>query len=460
MWLPTRYRLVQKRLKEILVHNPEINTNQAITNIDEDIIQKICYQALEEFPKFKIFQKQKLWLLKSFIHLILKAMSYSMGEVIVQKKNAKAPTTARSRVKAKQLQEANNSSSTPTGHSTSKGNQAGAEVEAEVEVETGVLGAGSVWITHNNADDDDNNSNANTNANTDLDTMDTSFQGVVLSKAPIDMNGDEVGDLTHDLSSMAIDPLEADETEGGMENLLGSINDPQAVSMPLPACISQQPTGQAVTPYKVPSMMPTTTSACPMTSVSALAASLQPKLKCPKPKFANPMALADCATNLPTLTLQAAMPSPALPLSQLPPDEATTTTRAHILLTNIASELTKLQTLTASLGDTQCAAMPLAFLQSLATFATLSSGSTPTKPSASNPGIDYTLYNDDSELSSPKSASESNPPLINHRPNPSSTQPQVQGGLKTQHNMKTPAMPKVMLPSPDNSAESISENTV
>ncbi|KAG8684479.1 hypothetical protein FRC11_012037 [Ceratobasidium sp. 423] len=245
-----------------------------------------------------------------------------------------------------------------------------------------------------------------------------------------------------------------------MENLLGSINDPQAASMPLPTCISQQPTGQAVTPNKVPSVMPTTTSACPMTSVPALAASLQPKPKHPKPKFANPMALVDCATNLPTSTLQAATPSLASPPSQLPPDEATTTTRAHILLTDIASELAKLQSLTASLSDAQRTAMPLALLQSLATFATLSSRSTPTQPPASDLGIDYTLYNDDSELSAPESASESNPPLVNQGPNPSSTQLQVQGGSKTQHNMKTPAMPKVTLPSPDNGAESIGAKTV
>ncbi|KAG8688434.1 hypothetical protein FRC11_005450 [Ceratobasidium sp. 423] len=258
----------------------------------------------------------------------------------------------------------------------------------------------------------------------------------------MDMNEDEVGDLTHNLSSMAIDPLEVDKPEGGMGNILDEINNPQAASMPSPAHISQQLLGQSATPDKVPST----------TSLPATAMPPQPRAKHPKPKFANPVVLVDCATNPPTSTLQAAMPTSLAPLpSQPPPKEATATTKVNTLPTNIASEIAKLQSLTASLGDAQQrAAMPSALLQSLAALAALGSGFTLTQPPASNPGTDDTPCSDESELSSPKSTSESNPPIANQGPNPSSTQPQAQGGPKTQRNAKTVAKAKDTLPGADN----------
>ncbi|KAG8726205.1 hypothetical protein FRC11_000596, partial [Ceratobasidium sp. 423] len=457
------YRLVRRRIKEVLLHDPDIDTNQAITNNNEDVIWKICHQ--------------KLWLLKSFIHLILPVKSTSekfnsiqcelkdeqaaaRGEVIERKKKAEAPTTARARVKVKQLKEAkqvetpdaSDSSKALAGHSASGGDQ------AEAVVGGGVSGAGNEWTTHDNANNNDSadtNVGANADVNTDLNAMDTSFQGEVQPNTPVDTNEDEVGDLTHNLSSMAIDPLEADEPETGMGNILDKLNNPQAASTPSPARISQQPLGQSATPDKVPSM----------TSLPAPATSPPPRAKRPNPRFPNPRAPADCATNPPTLTLQAATPtSLAPPPSPPPPKEATTTTEAHILPTNITSEITKLQSLTASLGDAQRAAMPSALLQSLAAFAALGPGFTLIQPPTSDPGIDNTPCSNESELSDPdpdpESASESNPPIANQGPNPSSTQLQARGGPKTQRNAKTAAKVKDMLPGADNDVpESIGART-
>ncbi|CAE6483398.1 unnamed protein product [Rhizoctonia solani] len=456
------YTLVRTRMKEIMIHDPEINMNKSITHNDDEAIRRVCYQALAEFPEFDIFRRQKLWPLKAFVHLILKATSEKhnsirrqledeeaavRGEVIVRKKKAKAPDTARARAKVKQLKSAKQAQKLDPSNDSSTPTRSNMLPEGQVELPSEVSGAGNQQTTRDN-------DRANTNINADPDAMDVSFVAT-RPKTPVDTHEDELQDLTHDLASMSMDPLEDDEAEGGTENILGPIN-PLASSTPLPTRVTQQP-----------SSLSTASHAPSATADPALVVSSKSKAKRPRPKFVDPAVLANSVPDGATPAILAAAPSPPItsaPLlapsstqslaqgAAIPPANLTSPSPAEL-----AAQVTKLQLLAASLGDAQRAAMPLELWESLSAFTTLTSGSVLAQPPAPKSGIDNPPFDGDSDLSDPESASESNRPIANQGP---TAQSQARNNSNAQKNAKNAAKAKAVLPGVDEAvAESVGAKT-
>ncbi|KAG8741683.1 hypothetical protein FRC11_014668 [Ceratobasidium sp. 423] len=413
----------------MLVHDPDIDMNKAITNNDPEVICKICYQDEE---------------------------AAAQGEVIVWRK-AKSPNMARGRAKVKELKNAKQTQEPNAGDNLSTSIRHGVPSGSQAEAQSEVSGEGNQQVTNNNA----NNSSPSANTDANADVMDMSFHAVALPKTLVDMNEDEVGDLTHDMISMSIDHPKDDNAEGGMEEILGPVN-PHAMSTLLSMRITQQAPGLSMAPHGSLSAMSNTIHATSTTPASAPVTSSKPKV-----------ALANSMPDAAILTLPPATPSPLIAL--MPPSApsptqsltqgATTTTGVHIppadlaslLPANLASHITKICLLAASLGDAQHAAMPPELLQSLAMFAMLTPRSAPAQPPTPKSGIDDALFGGDSDLSGPESTSESNPPITNQGPTSSSTQLQAQSCLKA----KTAAKAKVVLPSADNGeAKSVSVKTV
>ncbi|CAE6386857.1 unnamed protein product [Rhizoctonia solani] len=356
----------RREVRSILQRDVEVDMNKAITKQKNhiDLITRLCHEIAEHFPEFEPFRKDRFWPIEAVIHGTLRNSSgkfnalqqqlkideaRARGEAIEPKaKKVKAPTAARGRAKVKELKSRAATDRLPTaGHNPTH----------------------SVTANENNANKGDTNMH------------ERSFQDV----------DDPLGDLTHEMSIVAIDSAQDDKPDETHGSILAHLL-PDAMSTLFSTRAVTYTSGQSPI---LPSIVPTPASPSSSTASSRSVATTG------APDVATPVAgifssTRDTVTSLP---------------SSSPPQPHTITPEALVQLAQLA----------ALAPAAQRALIPAALWQLLTPSSLPISGSalapTPTpdltgsvlasttKPTPNPPG------DDDEPLSDAESASASNPPV-------------------------------------------------
>lgn len=439
-------------------------------------------QAARRIPEFEGFRRQRFWPIRAIILLILKNTSETFnsnkraledeaaaarGEVIVRKKKGKAATTAKGRARAKESKVAKQAGASDASNRSSASN--GRTVSEANEVT--VPGAGNA---HTTTDARDHGSGA------DPDEMEISFRAEMPPITPEEADEDRVANVTHELSSMQIDPgthiirsgsitniLYLGEDEGEPFAVTGSFLaglDLQATSTPLPTRKPKQPSVQSQTQHK-PDLTTTTFTRTGPSTLASTTVSAPPTLQSTGPMPLDTVASTGPSTNA-TTTIH---PEPIYPpadtsksLPTPPPSQSATTgagssneahtTTTHPLVSpnaNLEDQLARLNAFAATLGPAQLALLPPGFFQTFTSSNPSKPSSVPTSNPASNSTVNNKIFGEDSDLSDVESASESNPPIASQGSDTASTRPKTKNDTKNKKGSKGAATTKVVLPGAD-----------
>ncbi|CAE6352662.1 unnamed protein product [Rhizoctonia solani] len=375
------FQLIWNGIKNMLIRDPEIDTDKAITFNDEDAIKRVIHQAAVVYDEFEVFRKQKFWPIKGIIHLILKGTSGKVnakklelkreeakkrGEV-VKKKARKTPTTVRERAKLKPIAEAK----------ASTGPKVGSQPNTVFEGSPPTSSVIKLFKTHSTQVNHDNGTRDN---DLDFGIMETSFHDEVLTQECA--HEDDMGDITQNISVLAVGPDEEDESNEDTSNILGQLV-PQAASTPSPAwqSISSNasplaPAATACDPPPCKSLYPAPTSV-PTASLTSVSSSAQGTIH----------------------TVPAHLPSPS-------PNDVVSQFALFVSTLPEASRALMSSELMQCLGI-----LPLG----PSNVSTAQSSSSTSAFNHIPPGltqVDPTAFDDDDILSDAESASESNPPVI------------------------------------------------